>query len=351
MLIAPHAAIKESGKELGFMIKTLKTFLTNFKEMVDKIDGNFLILLFSFMKDRMKYHMTMVDYFELTFYKKTNKEKAEYLTTIQQRDFAYAVDDVKQGRLFTHKTNLYLLFKEQMGRQQLFTESMTKELFLDFTKNHNPFLFKPDFNWCGQGIRKIDINEYENVDDLFNELKNEKGVLDEILVQHTQMSQLNPCTLNSIRVFSFRINNEVKIVAAALRIGRKNVVVDNYSAGGVVCSVDVDTGRVVDLAEDMYGKRYETHPDSGTVLVGFEIPNWDKVIDLVMEAADISPINYVGWDIAILENRCLLIEGNFNPMLNVAQIAGGGGKKKLFEKLLQEHKQSTSSQEFLKTQE
>lgn len=335
-------------KKIIYKLKVLKEAITAFASMVNTIGGNFFSFfphLFRFLKDKKIYNITMIDYFELTFYKKTKTEKEEYLNTNEQRDFAYAIDDVNRGVKFTYKSTLYSLFKKQMGRSQLFTGNMTKDDFMDFVKENNIFLFKPDFSWCGKGIRKIDISNYDNLHILYDELKREAGVLDEIIVQHSEMCQLNPDTLNSIRIFSIKINNEVRILAAALRIGRKNVVVDNYSAGGIVCSIDINTGKTIDLGEDMFGKRYEKHPDSNLELVDFKIPNWDKAIELVTEAAMISPINYVGWDIAILENGCLLIEGNFNPMLNVVQIAGGGGKKKAFEKVLQEYKDAQKIQE------
>ena len=338
-------------KKIIYNFKVLKDFiiaLATFASMVKKIGGNvfsYFPHLFRYLKDRKTYNIKMIDYFELTYYKKTKAEKEEYLNSNEQRDFAYAIDDVKCGIDFTVKSTLYSLFKKQMGRSQLFTGSMTKDDFLNFVKENNIFMFKPDYSWCGEGIRKIDVNNYADLHTLYDELKCEVGVLDEIIVQHSEMCKLNPDTLNSIRIFSIRINNEIRILAAALRIGRKNVVIDNYSAGGIVCSIDINTGKTIDLGEDMFGKRYEKHPDSNVELVGFKIPNWDKAIELVTEAAMISPINYVGWDIAILENGCLLIEGNFNPMLNVVQIAGGGGKKKAFEKILQEYKETQKIQE------
>lgn len=322
--------------------KNVKEYI-GFRNIIQKKGDNIFSVFphyVCYSVNQKRYNITMVDYFELTFYKKTKEEKEELLNTNEQRVFAHTVDNVEKGVEFTYKTFLYSLFKKQMGRRQLFTENMTKDDFLDFVKENNAFLFKPDFSWCGAGIRKIDINDYKSLDALYDELKQEKGVLDEFIIQHIEMKKLNPETLNSIRVFSIRINDEIRIFAAALRMGRKNAIVDNYSAGGVVGSINVDTGTIIDLGEDMYGNRYEKHPDTGVNLVGFKIPNWDKVIELVTECAEISPINYVGWDVAIKENDCLLIEGNFNPMVNVVQIAGGGGKKKLYQKLLQEFKES-----------
>lgn len=81
--------------------------------------------------------------------------------------------------------------------------------------------------------------------------------------------------------------------------------IDNYSSGGLVVSLDLKTGRSIDLAEDMYRNRYnryDKHPATGVALKGFQIPLWDKVIDLVKRAAIHYELNYVAWDIAVRES-------------------------------------------------
>jgi len=289
--------------------------------------------LICFLGNCLVYRISIIDYFELTFYKKTRAEKRTYINSHDQREFAHTVDVPEVGFEFTKKSVLHDLFREQMGRDQLFTETMTEEDFADFAARHERFLFKPDFSWCGRGIGIVET-EGRSVHELYEELRQQNGILDELVVQHPDMEALHPGTLNTVRVFSFLLNGKLDIIAAALRVGRDGAVVDNYSAGGIVCSIDSATGRVIDRGEDMFGKRYESHPDSGVPLVGFQVPRWDEVLAFVEEVARISPIRYAGWDIAIRENDCVLIEGNYNPMVNVCQIAGADGKKARFEEML-----------------
>ena len=53
------------------------------------------------------------------------------------------------------------------------------------------------------------------------------------------------------------------------------------------------------------------HPDTGIDLVGFEIPQWDAVVELAMMASTaFDPVGFVGWDIAVTNNGPVLIEGN-----------------------------------------
>ena len=57
---------------------------------------------------------------------------------------------------------------------------------------------------------------------------------------------------------------------------------------------------------------------------GFNIPNWDKVLNMVRSAALVMKnVGYIGWDIAILEDGCEIIEANVNyPGTNIIQLDG-----------------------------
>ena len=111
-------------------------------------------------------------------------------------------------------------------------------------------------------------------------------------------------------------------------------IVDNYSAGGIIASVDIDRGIVTAAAEDMCGKRYAFHPTTDAQIIGFKVPYWSDIVALAKEAASIASIPYVGWDIAVREKDCVLVEGNHHPMVNTIQVADGGGKRVLFNQYL-----------------
>lgn len=59
---------------------------------------------------------------------------------------------------------------------------------------------------------------------------------------------------------------------------------------------------------------YERHPRSGCLLKGYQIPYWDKVMDICREAAHKVPqMGYIGWDVAITKDGPLFIEANNMP--------------------------------------
>ena len=56
------------------------------------------------------------------------------------------------------------------------------------------------------------------------------------------------------------------------------------------------------------------HPVSKVVIPGYQIPNWDGVIDYAKKLANVMPEGrYIGWDIVILANDYDVIEGNLHP--------------------------------------
>ena len=65
-------------------------------------------------------------------------------------------------------------------------------------------------------------------------------------------------------------------------------------------------------------RRIARHPLTGTALKGFQIPNWDKAIDVVERAARLAytlpQCRWIGWDLAFLaDGDVAIIEGNWRP--------------------------------------
>ena len=58
-------------------------------------------------------------------------------------------------------------------------------------------------------------------------------------------------------------------------------------------------------------------------MLGFQIPNWNVLLQEVEEAAKLLPqCRFIGWDVAITEMGIELIEGNHNPGLYTMESIG-----------------------------
>lgn len=288
--------------------------------------------------DFIIYGSTVTDYFELTFYKKSRYEKKKYMTFRDSNRFSKAFDDLDEGWRLSKKTELNSWIGKYLEREQISTEEMSFEEFCAFCKRHPVFLFKPSTGSCGIGIEKVVVSQSSDLHELYAKFHGEDGVLDEFIVQHKEMEALHPDSLNTVRVFTVRVGEKINVAATTLRMGDGGSFVDNYSAGGILAPVDLHEGVVTAAGENLCGERFAFHPTTNTKIVGAKLPNWDKLISLVCEAAAEAPIAYIGWDVAIRENDCAIVEANYRPMINVAQAADGGGKKEQFESYLKQLK-------------
>jgi hypothetical protein len=65
------------------------------------------------------------------------------------------------------------------------------------------------------------------------------------------------------------------------------------------------------------------HPDTGAAIAGRRLPLWDEVIALALRAhQSFADFPSVGWDVAISPAGPVLLEGNYNWCVVLAQQAG-----------------------------
>ncbi|MDO5316133.1 MAG: sugar-transfer associated ATP-grasp domain-containing protein [bacterium] len=174
----------------------------------------------------------------------------------------------------------------------------------------------------GTGVRLFSteegaLNEKETVENLFEQFGKDY-IIQEKVIQHAEMSRLNPTSLNTLRVLSFRHGDEVTIIYAVVRIGRKDRVVDNETSGGINADIDLSNGRIVDCAYGTPSEKRILCTDIGTELKGFEIPSFNQTLDIVKELHLRLPyFHLIGWDFGIDEQgRPVMIEWNRCPDLS-----------------------------------
>lgn len=145
------------------------------------------------------------------------------------------------------------------------------------------------------------------------------------LVNHPELVDIANDALSTVRVLTCRDEAggcEATNAALRMAIGSNNRV-DNFHSGGIAAAVDLATGRL-GRATDMgvrpaVGWR-ESHPVSGAPFVGRRLPFWPQVLDLACRTHAIFPERtVVGWDVAMLPDGPIIIEGNGRPDLDIHQ--------------------------------
>lgn len=199
---------------------------------------------------------------------------------------------------------------------------VTKAEAINLCQGLGEVIIKPSLTGRGVGVRKINIingksqNDGKDLSAIIDEYKQDY-LIEELVRQHHQMSALNPSSINTIRVLTYRSNMEVKIVYSVIRIGRKGQDIDNESAGGISTSISKE-GKLGKYAFGAPGADMIEYTDSGVKLENYQIPSYEKVVDLVKQAHYQLPyFKLMGWDIAITEDgEPIMIEFNMTPDLS-----------------------------------
>lgn len=151
----------------------------------------------------------------------------------------------------------------------------------------------------------------------FAALQSTPYLFQETVQQHSDFAAVHPASLNTMRIVTCTMrNDEPRIVSGYMRFGIKGAVVDNSSSGGFMAGIDLGSGRLATPGIHPFrkgGEICERHPDSGIPMVGFQIPMFDQVLELVERAAATLRYPLVGWDVAVTPSGPLIVEGNDKP--------------------------------------
>ena len=225
--------------------------------------------------------------------------------------------------ILKNKNEFNVYFKEWIQRQWLWSKTMDETLFESMISQHRRLFIKPLDDQEGHGIRVIENVDKASISKVFCELKNENVLIEESIIQHPMMNFGNT-SVNTVRIITcLDTKGNTHILRAALRVGIGKAVVDNFSAGGALYDIDVDSGRIDNKGIGHDGRKYIYHPGTDICMLGYQIPNWDILVKGVVKASKLIPqCRFIGWDVAITDDGIELIEGNHNPGLFTIESVG-----------------------------
>ncbi len=109
----------------------------------------------------------------------------------------------------------------------------------------------------------------------------------------------------------------------------------NLHQGAVGIGIDIATGMSVRAIH--HGRSITKHPDLGIELIGVQIPEWDRILEMAVTCQEMTGLGYLGVDIMIDEKTGpLMIEVNARPGLAI-QMANGIGLLKRLEPIVDEY--------------
>lgn len=158
-----------------------------------------------------------------------------------------------------------------------------------------------------------------------------KCIIQKRICQHPQMSTVYPHSVNTLRIVTANTGRDVVLLSAFFRSGANNREFDNWSAGGIVVGIDNDTGRLKSdgVFRPDFGRRVQQHPDTGVTFDGFEVPYFAEAIRMTKQLHEFFyGVHSVGWDIAIMEDGPVFLEGNNRWDMPILQMLDKDFKKK-----------------------
>lgn len=109
----------------------------------------------------------------------------------------------------------------------------------------------------------------------------------------------------------------------------------NLHQGALGIGIDIATGRTIRAVH--HGRCVSHHPDLDVPLLGIQIPDWDKILDIAVTCQEMTGLGYLGADIMIDETvGPLMIEVNARPGLAI-QMANGIGLLRRLEPVVRQH--------------
>jgi len=221
------------------------------------------------------------------------------------------------------------------------TFEMFCNVLMDFGVDE--YFIKPYNGGSGAGIEKLYIKDKSLIlrdkklvkdtifDELFSRSRFDAFIVQPKILQHHLLSEINSSCVNTVRIDTLILDDQVINNAAFLRVGDGNSFIDNLSTGGFNIGIDIDTGELMAFGktEAKFGRKcIYSHPMSGVTFKGLKLPFWKELKIMVNGAAlKLQPLKYLGWDIAIENDGPIIIEANQDFAADSIQEAAGGIRK------------------------
>lgn len=262
------------------------------------------------------------DYVLCGMYRASFFERLHYMT-MRRADKVEKIFNPKHIRnYFDQKPMFNEVFNRFVKRGWIYCQSDADyNSIVDFVKKTKSIIVKPTNRSSGKGIEKVITATIKDMNAFVKNAISKKLLIEECIQQRADLMELNPYSVNSLRIYTIREGiGKVHILGAGLRVGTTTSPVDNMHDNGVYYPIEPESGVIFHRGMDIKGKRYIYHPTIYKKMLGFKIDKWEEIISFVKDACDVVPeARFIGWDIAVTENGCDMIEGNVSAYIGDLQ--------------------------------
>jgi len=313
---------KEINEEIEKILAVVPIYSTRADKERLRVDMRFCRFAYGFKPD---------EFLCFKMEKKAMPERREYISDIERYRFSSAVNSWLDVDVFMDKYATYKTFKPYYMREAISISKPTHfSRFLEFVNKHPVFVKKRVDRWGGESVDMVNMTECGKTErECFHEIIGEgKCILEELVLQSETMAALNASSVNTVRCVTYNTKKGIVIPNDFIRTGHDGVFVDNGGRGGIIIGIDFETGRLATEGVTMRGEVFTAHPDTGIRFKGYQLPEWQQMLDLCMEmSAKVPSVKYISWDMAHTKKGWVVVEGNYAGRFIGQQAAFGRGMK------------------------
>jgi glutathione synthase/RimK-type ligase-like ATP-grasp enzyme len=324
---------------LGYYIKNLdkRKFLLFLNHTVKQTGRNKAVIIYDLLRSVFSYNISLLEYFQFNFISKNKAERKEWAGTGYMYEYQLVMNPKEERIILDDKRKFAKAYQKYFVHTVANLEELKSKADLVEEILNNPsgkMVFKAADGKCGATVEVVHTNEFNPVSIISYMEKNKLDLVEEYIIQHSDLNKLSPSAVNTVRIFTqLDKNNEVILLGCRQRIS-VNSSVDNMAAGNIAAVIDEHTGKIIDsgVYSDITKEEELIHPITGVLIVGFQVPFWKETIKMVKEAAKLYPQNRsIGWDIVITENGPGFIEGNHDWCKLLWQLPAKKGLKSVID--------------------
>lgn len=198
---------------------------------------------------------------------------------------------------------------------------LNKSAAVNLVKNIGECVIKPTVDsGSGHGVYilnivdGIDLKSGKAIDEIIDTC-GENFIVQEKIKNSDKFSMLYPKSLNTVRLITYIVEDEIHYAPLAMRIGAGGDEIDNIHNGGLCIGVN-DDGTLKKTAYQLgYGDtaiKFTSHPDTGVVFENYYIGDVTKIISIAKELHSLTPhLGIISWDLTLdKDDNVVLIEAN-----------------------------------------
>ncbi|WP_340588446.1 sugar-transfer associated ATP-grasp domain-containing protein [Erythrobacter alti] len=142
------------------------------------------------------------------------------------------------------------------------------------------------------------------------------ALIEPLIRADPRITKLVPEGLPDVRVISLREHPLMAMMRIPTNASDGKA---NLHQRAIGAAVDIETGIITRAM--CVGHELTHHPDSGALLIGFQVPEWDKVLEMSSKCSAAIGLGYLGVDIILDENDGpMILEVNAHPGIEIQNI-------------------------------